>query len=77
MLSVFFDADRISAPEQLHSFLPKLTSDGLLLTDTVQSRPHEVAAYIRAFEQLPDSSTAVTQIGTGLHIAYRSQISSI
>ena len=72
---VFFDADRISAPEQLHLLLPKLTEDVLLLTDNVQSHPQEVAEYIRAFDQLPDFSTSVIEIGKGLHIAHRSQIS--
>ena len=30
---VFFDADRVSAPQQLQLLLPKLTCDALLLAD--------------------------------------------
>jgi predicted O-methyltransferase YrrM len=74
---VFFDADRISAPEQLQVLLPKLTSDALLLTDNVLSHPHEVAAYLKACEQLPDFSTAVIEIGKGLHIARRSGLQRV
>jgi predicted O-methyltransferase YrrM len=70
---IFFDADRISAAEQLRLLLPKLSSDVLLLTDNVRSHPTEVAEYIRAFDRLPDFTTSIIQIGKGLHIAYRQQ----
>jgi predicted O-methyltransferase YrrM len=72
---VSFDADRISAPQQLHLLLPKLTNDVLLLTDNVQSHPQEVAQYIRALDKLLDFSTSVIEIGKGLHIAHRSHVS--
>jgi len=68
---VFFDADRLSAPEQLQILLPKLEPDVLLLTDNVLSHPQEVAAYIAAVEQLAGFVSITVPIGKGLHIAYR------
>jgi len=70
---VFFDADRISAPEQLHILLPKLERDVLLLADNVLSHPDEVAGYLKEFEHLPEFVTSTVTVGKGLHIAYRSQ----
>jgi predicted O-methyltransferase YrrM len=69
---VFFDADRVSAPEQLQLLLPKLTDDVLLLADNALSHPEEIEGYIRMFDQLPDFTTSVVRIGKGLHVAYRS-----
>jgi len=68
---VFFDADRVSAPEQLHILLPKLEPDVLLLTDNVLSHPQEVEAYITAIERLPAFVSVIVPVGKGLHIAYR------
>ena len=68
---VFFDADRISAPEQLRILLPKLERDVLLLTDNVLSHPEEVAGYLKALERLPEFVTSIVTVGKGLHIAYR------
>jgi predicted O-methyltransferase YrrM len=68
---VFFDADRISAPEQLRILLPKLERDVLLLADNVLSHPDEVAGYLKEFEQLPEFVTSTVTVGKGLHIAYR------
>lgn len=68
---VFFDADRISAPEQLHLLLPKLEHDVLLLADNIISHPDEVAAYLAEFNHLPDFVTTTATVGKGLHIAYR------
>jgi predicted O-methyltransferase YrrM len=68
---VFFDADRISAPEQLRLLLPKLEQDVLLLTDNILSHPDEVAGYLKEFEHLPEFVTTTVTVGKGLHIAYR------
>jgi predicted O-methyltransferase YrrM len=68
---VFFDADRISAPEQLRLLLPKLERDVLLLADNVISHPDEVAGYLAEFEHLPEFVTTTVTVGKGLHIAYR------
>jgi len=70
---VFFDADRLSAPEQLQILLPKLESDVLLLTDNVLSHPQEVEAYIAAVEQLPGFVSIIVPVGKGLHIAHRAK----
>jgi predicted O-methyltransferase YrrM len=68
---VFFDADRISAPQQLDLLLPKLSSRALLLADNVLSHPAEIAAYLARIEQLDHTSHAVLKIGKGLSVAYR------
>jgi len=68
---VFFDADRLSAPEQLEILLPKLEPDVLLLADNVLSHPEEVEAYIAAVEQLLGFVSITVPVGKGLHIAYR------
>jgi predicted O-methyltransferase YrrM len=68
---VFFDADRISAPEQLRLLLPKLERDVLLLADNILSHPEEVAGYLKEFEQLPEFVTTTVTVGKGLHIAWR------
>jgi predicted O-methyltransferase YrrM len=68
---VFFDADRISAPEQLRLLLPKLEQDVLLLADNILSHPEEVAGYLKEFEHLPEFVTTTVTVGKGLHIAYR------
>jgi predicted O-methyltransferase YrrM len=60
---VFFDADRVSAPEQLQLLLPNLTDDVLLLADNVLSHPGEIEGYIRMFDGLPDFWTSVVRIG--------------
>src|SRR5258707_11813658 len=67
----FFDADRLSAPEQLEILLPKLEPDVLLLADNVLSHPEEVEAYIAAVEQLPGFVSIIVPVGKGLHIAHR------
>jgi len=68
---VFFDADRISAPDQLAVLLPKLAPDCLLLADNALSHPAELAAYKAAVEQLPGFISVVVPIGKGLHMAHR------
>jgi predicted O-methyltransferase YrrM len=68
---VFFDADRVSAPEQLRLLLSKLERDVLLLADNVLSHPGEVVGYLQEFERLPEFVTTTVTVGKGLHIAYR------
>ena len=51
--AVFFDADRVSAPEQLSLLLPKFESDVLLLADNALSHPEEIASYLQAVRRLP------------------------
>lgn len=68
---VFFDADRVSAPDQLRLLLPKLTPDALLLADNALSHPDEIAGYIQAVAALPDFTALTVPVGKGLHIAWR------
>jgi predicted O-methyltransferase YrrM len=68
---VFFDADRLSAREQLQILLPKLAPDVLLLADNVLSHPQEIADYIAEVGQLPGFVSVTVPIGKGLHVAYR------
>jgi predicted O-methyltransferase YrrM len=68
---VFFDADRISAPQQLDLLLPKLSSPALLLADNALSHPGEIAGYLARIEQLDQTSHAVLKIGKGLSVACR------
>ncbi|MBZ0304281.1 MAG: class I SAM-dependent methyltransferase [Anaerolineae bacterium] len=69
---VLFDADRISAPEQLRLLLPRLLPGALVLADNVLSHPQEIAAYLAAVESLPDFDHTVVPVGKGLSIAYKS-----
>jgi predicted O-methyltransferase YrrM len=67
---VFFDADRVSAPEQLHLLLPKLRDDVLLMADNALSHPDEIAGYLAALQALPDFERLVIPVGKGLSVAY-------
>jgi predicted O-methyltransferase YrrM len=67
---VFFDADRLSAPQQLALLLPKLLPGALVLADNVLSHPDEIAEYLQAIEALPGFDHQVVPVGKGLSIAY-------
>lgn len=68
---VFFDADRYSAPAQLHQLLPRLTPTALLLADNALSHPQELAGYLKAIGALPDFEQVIVPVGKGLSLAYR------
>lgn len=68
---MFFDADRLSAPEQLRLLLPKLSPDVMLLCDNVLSHPGQVASYLAAVRALPLFSEVTVPVGKGLHLAHR------
>jgi predicted O-methyltransferase YrrM len=68
---VFFDADRLRAPEQLKLLLPKLQSGALVLADNVLSHPDQIAPYLAAITALPDFDHTVVSVGKGLSIAYK------
>ena len=70
---VFFDADRISAPQQLGLLLPKLTPDVFVLADNVLSHPDEIAGYLTTIKALPDFEHVVVPVGKGLSVAYRAR----
>lgn len=69
--AVFFDADRITAPDQLSLLLPRLEPDVLLLADNALSHPQEIAAYLEAVSRLPGFVSTIVPVGKGLHIAHR------
>jgi predicted O-methyltransferase YrrM len=69
---VFFDADRVSAPEQLRFLQSKLLPGALVLADNVLSHPDEIAGYLAAIEALPDFDHMIIPVGKGLSVAYRS-----
>lgn len=68
---VFFDADRLSAPEQLRLLLPKLESGALVLADNVLSHPDQIAGYLEALNSLSDFDHMVVPVGKGLSVAYK------
>jgi len=68
---VFFDADRVSAPESLAFLMPKLTPSALLLADNALSHPEEIAGYLAAVEKLKEFEHVVVPVGKGLSVAYR------
>ena len=68
---VLFDADRVSAPDQLRLLLPRLARDVLLLADNVLSHPREIAGYLTALEAMPEFERVVVPVGKGLSIAHR------
>jgi predicted O-methyltransferase YrrM len=68
---VFFDADRISAPQQLERLLPFLDQDVLLLADNAISHLEEISGYLLAVESMPDLAHTVVPVGKGLSLAHR------
>jgi predicted O-methyltransferase YrrM len=68
---VFFDADRVSAPEQFALLLPKLTADALLFADNALSHPVEIAGYLQSVERSGQFHTTLLPVGKGLHVAVR------
>lgn len=69
---VFFDADRISAPEQLELLVPKVSAAVLLLADNALSHPAEIAGYLAAVASLESFDHMILPVGKGLSLAYRS-----
>ena len=72
----FFDADRLSAPEQLALLLPKLSINALLLADNVLSHPEEIAGYLAAIRQLSDFEHTIVSVGKGLSVAHRTPLTT-
>ncbi len=68
---VFFDADRVSAPEQFALLLPKLTGDAILFADNALSHPDEIAGYLDCVERSGQFDTTLLTVGKGLHVAVR------
>ena len=68
---VFFDADRLSAPEQLKILAPKLAPQVLVAADNALSHPDEIAGYLSAIAGLKDFEHLVVPVGKGLSLAFR------
>jgi predicted O-methyltransferase YrrM len=67
---VLFDADRISAPEQVALLLPKLTHPALILADNALSHPDQIAGYLAMIEGIPQVQHVTVPIGRGLSVAF-------
>lgn len=70
--AVFFDADRFSAPRQLHFIYPRLAPQAFLFADNVLSHPDEIRPYIEAVNALRDFTHVIVPVGKGLSVAFRS-----
>jgi predicted O-methyltransferase YrrM len=68
---VFFDADRISAPEQIEILVPKLAPTALVLSDNALSHPAELAGYLAALTKLEGFEHLIVPVGKGLSLGYR------
>jgi predicted O-methyltransferase YrrM len=67
---VFFDADRVSAPDQLALLRPRLLPGTLLMADNALSHPDEIAPYLAAVESIPGVDHMIVPLGKGLSVAY-------
>jgi predicted O-methyltransferase YrrM len=68
---VFFDADRVSAPQQLDLLLPKLSPRALLLADNALSHPEQISGYLARVARLDNTTHIVLNVGKGLSVAFR------
>jgi predicted O-methyltransferase YrrM len=66
---IFFDADRLSAPDQLALLLPKLMHGALILADNVNSHPQEIEGYLAAVKAHPNLDHMIIPVGKGLSVA--------
>lgn len=67
--AVFFDADRLSAAEQVTLLRPKLSPGALLVSDNALSHPGELADYIAIVKAIPGAVEFTIPVGKGLHLA--------
>jgi predicted O-methyltransferase YrrM len=68
---VFFDADRVSAPQQLNLLIPKLSPRALLLADNALSHPEQIHGYLESVARLDHTTHLVLNVGKGLSVAFR------
>lgn len=68
---VFFDADRLSAPEQVKLLAAKLAPQVLIAADNVLSHPQEVAGRLKTVSNLQGFDHLVVPVGKAVSIAYR------
>jgi predicted O-methyltransferase YrrM len=68
---VFFDGDRVTAPEQLKLLVPKLATCALIVADNAISHPDEISGYLKAIAGTEGFMHMVLPVGKGLSLAYR------
>jgi predicted O-methyltransferase YrrM len=68
---VFFDADRVSASQQLDLLVPKLSRKALLLADNAVSHPEQIHDYLTSVARLDHITHLVLHLGKGLSVAFR------
>ncbi len=68
---VLFDADRVSAPQQLDLLVPKLSRKALLLADNALSHPEQIHDYLASVARLDHTTNLVLHVGKGLSVAFR------
>jgi predicted O-methyltransferase YrrM len=68
---VFFDGDRVSAPDQLRLLVPKLATCALIAADNAISHPDEIRGYLDAISGTEGFMHMVLPVGKGLSLAYR------
>jgi predicted O-methyltransferase YrrM len=74
---VFFDGDRISAPDQLKLIPPKLSPAVFVLADNALSHPAEIAGYLATVTSLDGFEHMIVPVGKGLSLAYRGAGSAV
>ena len=67
---VFFDADRISAPQQLELIISRLAPPALIVADNALSHPDQIAGYLAMIESLRQLQHVLLPVGKGLSVAY-------
>jgi predicted O-methyltransferase YrrM len=68
---VFFDGDRVTAPQQLELLVPKLSACTLIAADNALSHPDEIKDYLQAISGTEGFMHMVLPVGKGLSLAYR------
>jgi predicted O-methyltransferase YrrM len=68
---VFFDGDRVTAPQQLELLVPKLAACTLIAADNALSHPDEIKGYLKAISGTEGFMHMVLPVGKGLSLAYR------
>lgn len=67
---LFFDADRLSAPEQLEVLVPKLSLPAVLLADNATSHPDQIGGYLARVGKIEGASHTIIPVGKGLSVAH-------
>ncbi len=66
---VFFDGDRVNAPQHLTLLLPRLAPGALILADNALSHPDQIAEYMAMVRSHKQLQHVLVPIGKGLSVA--------